>query len=94
LLAVASAVAAGAEAEYRCNAAAIPADKGACVAAEQGPDALRRYVQRMRSIQELYFYDYVNRDTLAAWDRKEMRERASQRAETTKAPEVVRNASR
>ena len=77
LLAAVSIAVGSASAEYRCLSAAAPADKGACRAAEQGPEALRQYVQRMRSLQELYFYDYVSRDTLRAWDLKEARERVT-----------------
>ena len=53
LLATASVVAGSADAEYRCNSKAMPADRGACAAAQQGPDSLRQYVQRMRAVQQL-----------------------------------------
>jgi hypothetical protein len=94
LLAAASFVAGSADAEYRCTSAALPADKGACRAAEQGPRALGQYVQRMRSLRELYFYDYVNNDTLRAWDVKEMRERAAKEPEKVTQSEPARDSPR
>ena len=81
LLATASAVAGSVNAEYRCNSQAILDDKGACAAAKKGPDALRQYVQRMRAVQPLYFFDYVNKETLLAWEEKERRDRVAERAE-------------
>ena len=42
----AGAFAAGAHAEYRCDPAPTPVDQRACDAAKQGPDALRRFVER------------------------------------------------
>ena len=86
LLATASVVAGSANAEYRCNSQAMPADKGACAAAQQGPAALRQYVERMRAVQPLYFFDYVNRETLAAWEEKERRDRMAEKAEQAPRP--------
>jgi hypothetical protein len=81
LLATTSVVAGNATAEYRCNSQAMPADKGACAAAQQGPAALRQYVERMRGVQQLHFFDYVNKETLLAWEEKERRDRVAERAE-------------
>lgn len=94
LLVAAASIAGSAHAEYRCNSEAILADKGACAAAEQGPEALRRYVERMRSLQSLQFFDYVNKDTLLAWDRKERRERAALESERAPNPELARSSTR
>lgn len=57
-------------AEYRCEPARSPIDRGACEAAKQGPDALRQFVQRVRPIQSLDMNDYVNEATLLAWEQR------------------------
>ena len=69
--------AAGASAEYRCNPAPSSIDQRACEAARQGPDALRHFIQRMRVIESLDFYDYVNDATLLAGEEKRAQERAA-----------------
>ena len=69
--------AAGASAEYRCNPAPSPIDRRACEAAQQGPDALRHFIERMQMIQSLYFFDYVDDATLLAWEEKSARESAA-----------------
>ena len=45
----AGAFAAGAHAEYRCDPAPSSIDQRACNAAQQGPDSLRRFVERWDS---------------------------------------------
>jgi hypothetical protein len=66
-----TAVCAGANAEYRCAPAPNWMDRDACKAAEQGPDALRRFVQRMSSIRiNLQFSDYVDARTAQGWGAK------------------------
>jgi hypothetical protein len=94
LLAAASAVAGSVNAEYRCNSQAMPADKGACAAAQKGPDALRQYVQRMRAVQPLDFFEYVNKETLIAWEEKEQRERAEKIAAQTPSPGLAHTSAR
>ena len=59
-----------ARAEYRCNRPPTRIDKEACEKAKEGPDALRQYIQRMRVIESLYFFDYVNEERLLAWRQK------------------------
>jgi len=60
-----------ANAEYRCTPAQSPLDQRACAAAEQGPDALRRFVERWDSkMSNLYFSDYVDAKTAQSWDAK------------------------
>ena len=67
----ATALVASANAEYRCAPAKSSLDRGACEAAEQGPDALRRYVQRMdKQMENLRFADYVDANTERAWEAK------------------------
>ena len=67
----AGAFAAGAQAEYRCDPAPTPLDQRACEAAKQGPDALRRFVERWTSkMSNLYFADYVDASTAQTWDAK------------------------
>ncbi len=71
VLMFAGAFAAGAHAEYRCDPAPTSIDRGACEAAAQGPDALRRFVERWSSkMSNLYFWDYVDAKTAQAWDAK------------------------
>lgn len=76
-------LAAAAQAEYRCNPAPSPVDARACEAAQQGPEALRRFIQRMQPIINLSFHDYVNEATLVAWEANEARERAVQQSAKT-----------
>lgn len=84
-----------AHAQYRCSPISSPVDRAACVAAEQGPDALRRHIERMRAINTpLYFYDYVNEARVQAWDEKERQVREAREAEKTAAREVTRAAPR
>jgi hypothetical protein len=70
-LVFAAAFTASANAEYRCATASIGLDKRACAAAEQGPDALRRFVYRWdRQMAGLQFSDYVDANTEKAWETK------------------------
>jgi len=59
-----------ARAEYRCDPPPSGIDSRACEKAKQGPDALRQFIQRMRVIENLYFFDYVNEERLLAWRRE------------------------
>jgi hypothetical protein len=68
IAAVATIVSATARAEYRCNSSALPEEKRACELVKQGPDALRRFIDRTRTIYALYFYDYVTEADWARWD--------------------------
>jgi hypothetical protein len=68
-LILAAAFTASANAEYRCAPAPTALDQRACEAAEQGPDALRRYVQRWdKQISSLKFSDYVDMKTSRSWE--------------------------
>lgn len=70
-LVLAAAFTASANAEYRCASATIGLDKRACAAAEQGPDALRRFVHQWdRQMASLRFSDYVDANTERAWEAK------------------------
>jgi hypothetical protein len=70
-LVLAAAFTASANAEYRCTPAPTAADQRACEAAAQGPDALRRYVQRWdKQIAGLTFSDYVDAKTAQSWEAK------------------------
>ena len=44
---------------YRCDNPQGSVDRRACEMAAQGPDALRRFVERTRGIYELYYWDYI-----------------------------------
>jgi hypothetical protein len=59
--------AAVAHTNYKCNDPRTPIDRRACEAAKQGPDALRRFIERMRVIESLDFYDYMTDAQLLAW---------------------------
>jgi hypothetical protein len=67
----AGAFVAGAHAEYRCDPAPSSIDQRACNAAQQGPDSLRRFVERWDSkMSNLYFGDYVDAKTAQTWNAK------------------------
>lgn len=63
-----------AQAEYRCDPPPSRIDRNACAAAQQGPSALRQYVQRMRPFGSLRAADYVDRATVLAWEASGVRE--------------------
>ena len=71
-LVLATGIATAVHAEYRCAPAPTSIDRGACEAADQSPEALRRYVHRMdRKMSNLQFSDYVDPKTERAWDAKQ-----------------------
>ncbi len=72
---------ASAQAEYRCDPAPTWIDQRACKAAEESPQALRQFVQRMRWITNLRFEDYVNENTALAWESTKRQQAAQQEAE-------------
>ncbi len=59
LLALSSLISSNATAATRCEAPTSRVDRVACEKAKEGPDALRRFVQRTQSIYGLYFWDYM-----------------------------------
>jgi hypothetical protein len=66
---LATGLAAAAHAEYRCTPAPSSIDRRACEAADQSPEALRRFVHRMDSkMSNLQFFDYVDPKTERAWE--------------------------
>jgi hypothetical protein len=68
IAALATVVSVAARAEYRCDASTLPEEKRACELVKQGPDALRRFIERTRSIYGLYFYDYVTQADFDRWE--------------------------
>ena len=70
-------------AAYLCDNPPSPIDKRACEAAEQGPDVLRRFIDRIKPVHNLYFYDYVNEARLVAWQEAEGRALAADKAAKT-----------
>jgi hypothetical protein len=56
-----------ARAEFKCDAPPSRIDRVACEHATQSPQALRHYIQRMRVIDSLYFFDYVDESRARAW---------------------------
>lgn len=60
-------VSAQAHAEFKCDSPTFRMDRVACEKANESPQALRQYIQRMRAIDSLYFADYVNEAQARAW---------------------------
>lgn len=59
----------GAHGEYRCNPPPSWVDREACKAATQGPDELRRFIQRMGWMRiNLGFADYSDAKTAQDWN--------------------------
>ena len=93
-LVLAAAFTASAQAEYRCDNAPSWIDRSACQAADQGPDALRRFVQNMNSIRiNIQFADYVNEQRADAWD-AQRRKMAAQEQNVENAQKVASNERR
>ena len=84
-LLISIAFAGSAHAAFLCDNPPSQIDQRACEAAEQGPDVLRRFIDRLRPIHNLYFYDYVNAARLVAWEQSESRARAMNEAAKTAA---------
>jgi hypothetical protein len=88
------AVVTSAHAEYRCDGVPTRTDARACQAAEEGPAQLRRFIERMRGIEDLEFANYVNRSTVLAWERKEAEELVALREQKAPRSSVVRSEQR
>ena len=74
------ACASAAHAEYRCESPQSHFDRIACEKAKQSPTALRQFIQRIRSIESLHYYDYVGpRGTTAATEQEPSIDPAPQR---------------
>ena len=52
-------------AAHRCDTPRTTIDQRACAKAAEGPDALRRFVERTRTIYALYSFDYARGDASA-----------------------------
>ena len=88
----AAAFAASANAEYRCDPPPSVYDRLACEAAQQGPAALRRFVERWTSkMSNLYFADYVDDKTVQSWETKKV---AASKESGDKTPNVASNERR
>lgn len=59
LVVAAAMVPAPALADHRCDAPRSTIDQRACAKAAEGPEALRRFVERTRTIYALYYFDYA-----------------------------------
>ncbi|HTN49325.1 MAG TPA: hypothetical protein VMK32_07850 [Burkholderiaceae bacterium] len=78
-----------ANAEYRCNPPMTVNDRLACEAAQQGPEALRRFVSRWdQQMASLFFADYVDDQTLKNWETRRM---AAEQTKDETAPQVASN---
>ena len=88
----AAAFAASANAEYRCDTPQTVNDRLACEAAQQGPTALRRFVERWPSqMSSLYYWDYVDERTVQYWETKQL---AAAKESSDKALSVASNERR
>lgn len=56
-----------ARAEFKCHSPPERFDRVACEKAKEGPQALRRYIERIRMIESLEFSDYVSEAQARAW---------------------------
>lgn len=73
-------VSAQARAEFKCNAPSAHIDRVACEKAKESPQALRRYVERVRMIESLEFSDYVTEAQARAWLQAESDRAAAKKA--------------
>lgn len=64
-----------ASAQTRCDAPRVPADRRACEAAREGPQALRRFIWRTRGIYGLYFGDYMTDDDIDRYHARQAAQR-------------------
>jgi hypothetical protein len=80
LLLVSATAAVSAQPRYLCDEPPTSRDARACEAAKQGPDELRRFIQRMRVVEILSFENYVNKATLLAWDARRASEGVTRQA--------------
>ena len=84
-----------ASAEYRCDPAPTRMDRNACEAARQGPEELRRFVQRMNWMKaNLYFYDYVDPATVRSGDARAERHAAQVDLNKSAANEIAAESRR
>jgi hypothetical protein len=88
-LAMLGGIAGNAQARYLCDAPPTPLDARACAAAQKGPAALRQFIQRVQSIQNLQFSDYVDEATDVAWAAQKSR-RPAEAADTLAARRATR----
>ena len=88
----AAACVASANAEYRCDPPQTVNDRLACEAAQQGPTALRNFVERWTSkMSSLYFKDYIDDRTVQNWETKKL---AAPKESSDKALNVASNERR
>jgi hypothetical protein len=80
-----------ARAEYKCNAPGAHIDRVACEKAKEGPQALRRYVERVRMIESLQFSDYVSEAQARAWLQAESDRAAAKKASARSAEFLPEN---
>jgi hypothetical protein len=79
-----------AHAEFKCDAP-VHLDRAACEKAKESPDALRRYIQRIRVIDSLQFSDYVNEERARAWAQDESNRTPAKKAPVQSAKFVQEN---
>ena len=70
-----------ARAEYKCGDPARAMDQRACQHAEKGAAELRRFIDKLRPIESLHFYDYVDEARAREWQRAENERRGSPKRE-------------
>jgi len=64
LIAVAALAAAPSFAAYKCHGPTGLVDSKGCAAAAQGPEALRRFIQRTQLMWGTTYFDYVRADAM------------------------------
>lgn len=80
LLPVAPAFGGPTDSQNRCDAPRSPADRRACEAAREGPQALRRFIWRTQGIYGLHFGDYMTAEDIDRYhERQAARGLAEQR---------------
>jgi hypothetical protein len=91
---IAVAFSASANAEFRCASAQNWPDRAACEAADQSPEALRRFVENMNTLRiNLRFADYVDLKTAQRWEEKS-RQLAEQKKNAEDTQKVASSAQR
>ena len=68
-------------AEYKCDDPQREVDRRACQHADKGPAELRRFIDKMRPVESLYFYHYADEARAREWRRAENEQREGAKRE-------------
>ena len=80
-----------ARAEFKCDKPQVHFDRVACEKAKESPEALRRYIERIRMIESLQFSDYVNDAQARAWAQDESNRAPAKKASVQSAKFLPEN---